>query len=416
MAHVEDRWYRVVKHPDGRTERVRTERHGLGYRYRVRYVGPDGKERSKSFPDRAKRDAEAYLVSVESDKLRGSYIDPAAGRMLFREYAETWLRTRTFDESTREATEYKVRKHLYPYFGDRQLASIKPGDVREWDRSMVGVIAVATRSVVFAHLRSILGAAVDDERIAKNPCSAKSVQQPRPVARRIVPWKLDEVLAIQAGLARRYQAMVDLGAGCGMRQGEIFGLAEEDFDFADGWVHVQRQLKRVWSRLVFGAPKNDHDRRIPLPATVAKAVQAHLADWPAVPATLPWEDPKTGKPVTVRVVFTSTRRKPINRATFDEKSWRPAVTAAGMEPTRATGMHSLRHFYASALLDAGESIKALSEYLGHADPGFTLRTYTHLMPSSEERTRRAIDDLFGGPAEDDGPNDDDGPATAQEGE
>jgi integrase len=65
-----------------------------------------------------------------------------------------------------------------------------------------------------------------------------------------------------------------------------------------------------------------------------------------------------------------------------------------MVPTRATGMHSLRHFYASALLDAGESIKALSEYLGHADPGFTLRTYTHLMPSSVERTRRAIDDLF----------------------
>jgi integrase len=58
-------------------------------------------------------------------------------------------------------------------------------------------------------------------------------------------------------------------------------------------------------------------------------------------------------------------------------------------------MHALRHFYASTLLDAGESIKALAEYLGHADPGFTLRTYTHLMPSSEERTRRAIDEAFG---------------------
>lgn len=43
------------------------------------------------------------------------------------------------------------------------------------------------------------------------------------------------------------------------------------------------------------------------------------------------------------------------------------------------------------LLDAGESIKALANNLGHADPGFTLRTYTHLMPSSEERTRKAID-------------------------
>lgn len=51
----------------------------------------------------------------------------------------------------------------------------------------------------------------------------------------------------------------------------------------------------------------------------------------------------------------------------------------------------VRHHYASVLLDAGESIKAVSEYLGHADAGFTLRTYTHLMPSSDERTRQAVD-------------------------
>lgn len=57
-------------------------------------------------------------------------------------------------------------------------------------------------------------------------------------------------------------------------------------------------------------------------------------------------------------------------------------------------MHALRHAYASVLLDAGENIKALSEYLGHSDPGFTLRTYTHLLPSSETRTRKAVDDAF----------------------
>jgi hypothetical protein len=58
-------------------------------------------------------------------------------------------------------------------------------------------------------------------------------------------------------------------------------------------------------------------------------------------------------------------------------------------------MHVLRHTYASVLPDAGESIKALAAYLGHADPGFTLRTYTHLLPTSEDRTRRAIDQAFG---------------------
>jgi integrase len=58
-------------------------------------------------------------------------------------------------------------------------------------------------------------------------------------------------------------------------------------------------------------------------------------------------------------------------------------------------MHALRHFYASVLLDAGESIKAVSEYLGHSDPAMTLRVYAHLMPSSSERARRALDGVFG---------------------
>jgi integrase len=58
------------------------------------------------------------------------------------------------------------------------------------------------------------------------------------------------------------------------------------------------------------------------------------------------------------------------------------------------------HFYASVLLDAGESIRALAEYVGHADPGFTPRVYTHLMPSSEDRARPAIDRVLGGAAAD----------------
>ncbi|WP_435884061.1 tyrosine-type recombinase/integrase [Streptomyces mirabilis] len=58
-------------------------------------------------------------------------------------------------------------------------------------------------------------------------------------------------------------------------------------------------------------------------------------------------------------------------------------------------MHALRHFYASVLLDTGESIKAVSEYLGHSDPAMTLRVYAHLMPGSSERARRALDGVFG---------------------
>jgi hypothetical protein len=46
------------------------------------------------------------------------------------------------------------------------------------------------------------------------------------------------------------------------------------------------------------------------------------------------------------------------------------------------------------LIADGERRPALADYLGHSDPGFTLRTYTHLMPSSEDRTRQAVDAAF----------------------
>ncbi len=75
--------------------------------------------------------------------------------------------------------------------------------------------------------------------------------------------------------------------------------------------------------------------------------------------------------------------------------WKPARIAAGVEPTRANGTHALRHYFASVLLDAGESIRALADYLGHGDPGFTLRVYTHLMPASEDRARQAIEAALG---------------------
>ena len=86
----------------------------------------------------------------------------------------------------------------------------------------------------------------------------------------------------------------------------------------------------------------------------------------------------------------SRERKALDRHYFNTRLWKPALATAGIQASRANGMHALRHFYASVLLDAGESIKALSEYLGHSDPGFTLRTYTHLLPNSEQRTRQGV--------------------------
>nr|BFE71744.1 hypothetical protein GCM10020092_050450 [Actinoplanes digitatis] len=180
-------------------------------------------------------------------------------------------------------------------------------------------------------------------------------------------------------------------------------MSADDFDAAGGWLTIRRQVKRVGSRLVFGLPKNDTERRVPLPDSVAHAVQAHVREFPPRAVVLPWEDPVHGREVTVPLLFTTQRQTALRQQVIAEQIWHPALKAAGIARSRANGMHALRHFYASALLDAGESVKAVAEWLGHADPAFTLRVYAHLMPDSPRRARLTLDALLGG----------DGPETAQ---
>jgi integrase len=62
-------------------------------------------------------------------------------------------------------------------------------------------------------------------------------------------------------------------------------------------------------------------------------------------------------------------------------------------PTGTTS-HDLGHHYASVLLAAGESVIAVAERLGHENATLVLTTYGHLLPDSEDRTRRAIDDAW----------------------
>ena len=69
-----------------------------------------------------------------------------------------------------------------------------------------------------------------------------------------------------------------------------------------------------------------------------------------------------------------------------------AVKRAGLP--EGTTSHDLRHHYASVLLAAGESIVAVAERLGHENSSLVLSTYGHLMPDSEDRTRRAIDEAW----------------------
>ncbi|MFF0112104.1 tyrosine-type recombinase/integrase [Streptomyces prasinus] len=404
-GHIQDRWYKVEPGPDGKPIKVKTDRHGTGLRYRARYLGPDGTEKSKSFPDRQKRLAERWLTDIASDMSRGQYIDPRAARITFKGYAEKWLMNHSIDPASQVVVEQRLRLHAFRLIGSRPLDSFRPEHIRglvstlERDPAVSGGYA----RNIYGDVRAVLSAAVDDGLLPRNPCSAKSVRPPAAEPRRVVPWLPSQVLAVRARLPERYRSMVDMGAGCGLRQGEIVGLAEDALDFESGTLRVVRQVKLIRGKAVFAPPKCNKERDVPLPSSVADALRAHMDRFKPVEITLPWRKPD-GPRVSARLLFTNTASGVVWRSNFNIQEWKPALASAGLiaapdedgkyESAREHGMHALRHFYASVLLDAGESIKAVSQYLGHSDPGLTLRVYAHLMPESQERTRKAVDRVF----------------------
>ncbi|MGW2848493.1 tyrosine-type recombinase/integrase [Streptomyces sp. NPDC001274] len=416
-GHVQDRWYKTETDANGKENRVKSDRYGTGLRYRARYIGPDGTEKSKSFRDGQKRLAEKWLSKTETDMGSGQYVDPKAAKTTFQQYAERWVASHAGEENSGEGAERRLRLHAYPGIGNRPLGSFKPEHVRTWlgqlKKSMPNE---AHRRVVAATVSAVFNAAVDDELLARNPFKARSVQMPKPGDGAVKPWTAPQVFAVQRALVPRFRATIDLAAGCGLRQGEVFGISEDEVDFAGGWLTISHQLKRLRGRYVLAPPKGGKTRQVPLPQAVADALKAHADTFPPITVTLPWRT-VDGESRTKRLYFSGAAGLHVRVSYFNDFMWKPALAAAGLIPepeegeryasAREHGMHALRHFYASVLLDAGENIKALSRYLGHADAGFTLRTYTHLMPSSELRTRKAVDGLYAGRR-----NEDHGPQTA----
>lgn len=368
-------------------------------RYDVSYREPDGRQRRRSF--KKKVDAETFKSTVEADVLRGTYLDPDAGKITFKSYAERWITDQYRDDqaSTREAVELRLRLHVYPTLGSKMLGQIKVSTLRSWVSGLKSTVkSEAYRRVIVANVSAILSTAVEEERIPRNYLKSEAVRKlassGETSARRIVPWSVERVALVRRAVSDQYRVAVDLAAGLGLRQGEVFGLSPDDVDFLRGTVTVQRQVKVLGgSKLVFGLPKGRKVREVPLPASVRDVLAEYLAARPARAVTLPWESLQ-GKLTTVNLVLTTREHSALNRNYFNSYVWRPALATAGVESGRENGMHALRHHYASVLLDAGENIKAVSEYLGHADAGFTLRIYTHLMPASSERTMRAVDAAF----------------------
>jgi integrase len=349
--------------------------------WRARWRTPAGESRSRTFPRRV--DAEQHLTGVDHSKLIGAYVDPAAGRVTFRSFAEQWRAAQVHRSGTASQIETHLRRHVYPRIGSRPIGAIRQSEIQSLVKAL-GIesdgrapLAPSTVGLVYVWVATIFGAAVSDRVIAQSPC--RQIKLPSIEERKVIPLEVETVEALAEAVPARYRALIVLGAGTGVRISEALGLTVDRVDFLRHTVTIDRQLLRGGGEPEFGPVKDrkNRPRTIPLPGVVGEALAGHLSQWEPGPEGL---------------IFTNKLGTAIRRTTFSDM-WQTAAGPLGIP--KGDGYHQLRHFYASLLIRHGESVKVVQERLGHSSAQMTLDVYSHLWPDSDDSTRAAVDAVLG---------------------
>jgi integrase len=147
-----------------------------------------------------------------------------------------------------------------------------------------------------------------------------------------------------------------------MRQGELLGLDWRDIDFEKRRVHIRRSVVQVGGDFYEGDVKTESSQRwITIPALAIEALHTHRQ-------RMKQEGRDTAEG---RVFVTQGGRSP-QRSNLLNETLLPALEAAGLP--RIT-WRELRHTFASASIERGVPLEALSRMLGHRDPSITLQVY-----------------------------------------
>jgi len=351
---------------------VKTKTPGVfkrGNRYVVRYRirGQERKRFARTYAE-----ARDLKATIQTDIHRGEYRD--ATRMSFEEYARDWVETYTgrttrgFRESTRVGYRRTIETKAIPFFSKRtaSLPELEPRDVRmfiQWlfdERAQGRRLAVGTVRQHMAAVKAMFATAVGDGVIRSNP--ATGVRISRPGAPTVSQDPSETRRALDSDELRRFldacdpdwRLFFELLAMTGVRISEAIEIRWKDVDLGARRLRVRRQCFKG----VIGEPKSKHGKRdIPLSTSMCQAL---------------WR--LQGGPD--ELVFTNGLGERVDRDWLWRNALKPAANAAGVP---WAGFHTFRHTCASILFANGRNPKVVQMWLGHSDPGFTLRTYVHLI-------------------------------------
>lgn len=362
--------------------------------YRVRYRTPDRHQTDKR-GFKTKRDAEAFAATVEVEKLTGSYVAPALGKVTIGELGPAWLaRQRAIIKpSAFHSVESAWRVHVEPRWAAMVIADINFSDVQGWVAELAGRRKGTVVRTAYDVLARILDDAVKDRRLARN--TARGAKLPTRSKRKNVYLTAEQLHALAAE-AGRYQSLVLLLGTAGLRWGEAAALRVGDIDFLKRKVVLHENAVMVGADVHLGTLKSGKERTVVLPgfvvdelAKTCKGKQHGDLIWPArngghLGPPSSHDSWLSGAVERCQAAATAARAKESKRDKEPTTPVFPRVTA-----------HALRHTAASLAISAGANVKVIQRMLGHSSAAMTLDVYADLFDDDLTGVADKLDETVG---------------------
>lgn len=297
-------------------------------------------------------------------------------KITFTDWVSDWLENEILGSvkpSTYQAYTTIIEKHLLPTLGKMDLNSITPSVIHDFVSNLENAeLAYNTIKNIYRLLSSIMKCAFEEGLIVKNPCRKIKIQRIETSKQRVLSHHEQELVRCAALRSNNLSTILSMYTG--LRLGEVCGLKWSDIDWQERTITVKRTVQRVSQNaadshspktiLMTGTPKSLHSHRVvPVPdfllALLRKQFKGKMEHYYIFSDSPIAVDPRTV-----------------------QRRFERLIGQIGVEDAH---FHTLRHTFATRLLELGVDVKTVSDLLGHKSAKTTLDYYAHSLIDQQRR-------------------------------
>lgn len=336
-----------------------------GLRQMAYYVTlSDGRRKRQFVYGRTNEEVRAKYSKEMADAVNG--LPVMKNKITVEQFLNEWIgKARKIRESTKLGYQGEIRKHIIPKIGNIRLSNLSVITIQQMmDRLIKEGVSPRTTRI----LKNILSKALREAEIQNlvKPNIMKYVELEPYVPKERKIWSEENAkIFLETVRDHKYYFFFIMYITYGLRRGEAIAIRWDDIDFSEGVIHIRRQYTLVGG----------------LPTLCKLKTKGSVRDLPILPHIEKiLEELRT---TSQGDYVMSLNGNPINPVSVNYEFEQIKKSTNLPDVT----LHSLRHFAATSLKNAGVTIKEAQEILGHSTPVTTMQYYQH---SSIEDKRTAL--------------------------